>query len=80
MYKSITPEDLLRQRFTNLTMQELSVSDHPSNGERLLIIVILGHGLSLLTNTRKRLPPRTVVCIPKHTRIGIFNAGFFGSI
>jgi hypothetical protein len=33
MYESITPEDLLRQLISRLTMQEYSLSDHPSNGE-----------------------------------------------
>ncbi len=33
MYDRITPEVLLRQRSSSLTMQEHSVGDHPSNGE-----------------------------------------------
>ena len=34
MYESITPEDLLRQRISRLTMQGPAAIDHPSNGER----------------------------------------------
>jgi len=45
MHESITPEVLLRQRSSHFTMQEYSVSDHPSNGEGQVIIVILGHRL-----------------------------------
>ena len=45
MYESSTPEVLLRQRSSSLTMPEQSVSDHPSNGEGQVIIVILGHRL-----------------------------------
>jgi len=33
MYERITPKDLLRQRSSEFTMQEQSVSAHHSNGE-----------------------------------------------
>ena len=37
MYDRITPEGLLRQRSSSLTMQEYSVRDHPSNGEGFVV-------------------------------------------
>ena len=37
MYDRITPEGLLRQRSSSLTIQEHSVGDHPSNGEDVVV-------------------------------------------